>query len=325
MIAFQQTDGALAHVATDLPIEEVMSCPVCSGVLTPFHQFLFAQLPFRFKLRRCGVCGLAVNTPRLRPEESAQLYGGDYYVFDAETDHDYEASARRDLARIRPWVPAGARLLEIGCARGHLLALARDAGYEVRGVEISPEASNEARSRGLPVMTGTIETIGRCDLRFDAVVALDVIEHVHDPLEFLSCARKQMAFGSKLILETPNVDGLFARMGGRHWIGFNPYHIALFSQDALVRACQRSGFEIRDLVTVEGRLLSVDGLRRIGAGHLVPDRLRRTAGAWLRAHQAGASSANDARESVNGNEGSVARWINSRRMGDQLLVHAVAH
>ena len=61
---------------------------------------------------------------------------------------------RRDLAIIAGAVPAGARVLDIGCGDGALMAVMRDGGHDVRGLEIDPANVSAAVARGLSVVQG---------------------------------------------------------------------------------------------------------------------------------------------------------------------------
>jgi methionine biosynthesis protein MetW len=62
---------------------------------------------------------------------------------------------RPDLAVIANHIPAGARVLDIGCGDGSLMAALRDErGVDARGLEIDPEAVEKAVARGLSVIQG---------------------------------------------------------------------------------------------------------------------------------------------------------------------------
>ena len=62
---------------------------------------------------------------------------------------------RPDLAVIASHIPAGARVLDIGCGDGSLMAVLRDQrNVDARGLEIDPEEVAKAVARGLSVIQG---------------------------------------------------------------------------------------------------------------------------------------------------------------------------
>ena len=64
-------------------------------------------------------------------------------------------SLRADLAKIAEHVPPGARVLDIGCGEGELMAELRDAKQvDARGMEIDAELVERAVARGLSVIPG---------------------------------------------------------------------------------------------------------------------------------------------------------------------------
>lgn len=66
---------------------------------------------------------------------------------------------RPDLAIIAAQIPEGARVLDIGCGAGDLMAALRDEKrVDARGVELDPAAVAEAMARGLSVVQGDADT-----------------------------------------------------------------------------------------------------------------------------------------------------------------------
>jgi 2-polyprenyl-3-methyl-5-hydroxy-6-metoxy-1,4-benzoquinol methylase len=95
-----------------------------------------------------------------------------------EQDHWWYAGRRAViLAALRRYLPQGARLLDFGCGAGGLTqALA--ARYQVLGVDSSKAAIEVAHRRG--VNAQLIESAEALPTGFDAVSALDVLEHLDD-------------------------------------------------------------------------------------------------------------------------------------------------
>src|SRR5262249_26711157 len=76
--------------------------------------------------------------------------------------------------------------------------------YEVAGIELAPDAAEFCRSRGLNVVTGVAAdaTLHRLGPSFDAVVLLDVIEHLQEPHETLALCATRLNPGGVVVLTT---------------------------------------------------------------------------------------------------------------------------
>ncbi len=101
-------------------------------------------------------------------------------------------------------VPAGAHVLDVGCAGGHLADELSRRGCTVCGVEL--EAA-PARARGLDVVEGSIDDPAVRELlpgALDAVVCADVLEHLPDPWETLGFLASRLAPGGTVIVSLPN-------------------------------------------------------------------------------------------------------------------------
>lgn len=93
-------------------------------------------------------------------------------------------SLRPDLAIIAAHVPAGARVLDVGCGDGELMAALRDEhGVDARGLEIDPANVAAAVGRGLSVIQGDADTdlIGYPDQSFDYAILSQTLQTAHAP------------------------------------------------------------------------------------------------------------------------------------------------
>lgn len=229
-------------------------CELCgSEAHEPFLSLRYAQYgyPGEFELRRCRGCGLVFNSPRLGPEALQGLYDRNYYIFSEPADQAFQRVAglhAATVARLLEHVPRGAPLLEVGSAKGYMQALLADAGHRVAGVELSAHAAAWARRHwAVPVFTGSLEA-WLSDPAFEPLpfaYTTDVIEHVPSPRAFVRALHRALLPGAQVLIGTPNVDSDGVREHGGEWLGFNPFHIWLFSRSTLTRLLEAEGFEVR--------------------------------------------------------------------------------
>ena len=135
------------------------------------------------------------------------------------------------------------RLLDVGCGDGRFLALMRDAGWEVLGVENDPHAAEVARGCfGVPVIAPTLEEACLSDGSVDVITLNHVIEHVFDPVGLLSKCNRLLRTDGRLVVVTPNNQSLGSRQFGQSWVHLDPpRHLILLSSRALRTLAARSG------------------------------------------------------------------------------------
>lgn len=152
-----------------------------------------------------------------------------------------------------PSAGPGARLLEVGCGGGAMLARMAALGWQAEGLDFDPAAVRAARSRGLEVRQGELAAARFPEGTFDAVALLHVIEHVVDPEALLAECRRVARPGGRVVLVTPNAGCRAHRRFGRHWRGLEPpRHLQLFTRASLVALCERVGMHV-ELATTSVR------------------------------------------------------------------------
>jgi SAM-dependent methyltransferase len=142
-------------------------------------------------------------------------------------------TARRLLNLLGMYVARG-RLLQVGCGYGLLLDEARRSGYEVEGVEVAIEAARYAREQlGLPVREVAVEVAAFEGERYDAVLLIDVLEHLDDPVAVLDRLLARLAPDGVLMIVTPDPSSLVARAAGSRWWCYVPAHCCLIPRRTL--------------------------------------------------------------------------------------------
>jgi SAM-dependent methyltransferase len=131
----------------------------------------------------------------------------DYFAFESRMRGPTELVRERQ----RPYVDElrdHAPVLDVGCGRGELVALLRDAGVEARGVDADGDMVAYARGEGLDVEQADLLTHleAQPDGSLGALFAGQVVEHLPPPalVRFLELAYAKLRSGGVLIVETIN-------------------------------------------------------------------------------------------------------------------------
>ena len=131
----------------------------------------------------------------------------DYFAFESRMRGPTEVVRERQRVYLDDFCDA-APVLDVGCGRGELLALLRDAGVESRGVDADADMVAFARGEGLDVeQADLLEALGQTnDVSLGGLFAGQVVEHLPpDALaRFLELAHAKLRAGGVLVLETIN-------------------------------------------------------------------------------------------------------------------------
>ena len=136
-----------------------------------------------------------------------------------------------------------ARILDVGCATGRLLAELRTRGFtELRGIDPSPVCVATARDRfELRADAATIADLGIADGPFDLIVLVGVLEHLVDLDAALAALRARLSTNGALYVEVPDVTG-FADWPNAPFQEFSVEHVNFFSPGSLASALRARGF-----------------------------------------------------------------------------------
>ena len=158
-----------------------------------------------------------------------------------EDRHWWFAARRRIVARVLGGLglPAGARILEVGCGTGGNLAMLARFG-RVEAAEMDGRACELANARGVaPVTRGWLpDGLPFEDGAYDLVALLDVLEHVEDDRAALERLARLLAPGGALVVTVP----AYAFLWSRHDVV--NHHFRRYRRGALVRKLREAGLAV---------------------------------------------------------------------------------
>jgi SAM-dependent methyltransferase len=144
-------------------------------------------------------------------QESYYRHNEAYAEFLANWDEGFYAKYADTLQPARP----GGRVLDVGCGVGQVVRRLRDAGFAAHGVEVSEPNVARARALGLDCSLYDGRHLPFPDRHFASVGALNVLEHVEAPEDFVTELVRVTEPGGRVLISSPN----FLRV-----IGFRDYH-----------------------------------------------------------------------------------------------------
>ena len=138
------------------------------------------------------------------------------------------------------------RCVDVGCSAGRAVEMFRRCGWQAEGIDVDPQAVAFARSKGVNVSLGRLETLERTSPHYHLITLIDVIEHVEDPISVVRRCMEILYPGGLLYVKTPASDSLPHRFLGDCWLD-SAEHLQFFSRRTLQRLLVESGFQIVSL------------------------------------------------------------------------------
>jgi SAM-dependent methyltransferase len=233
-----------------------VNCPLCGANNSKLHikgDDYLGMVDGECNLQRCRECGLVYLSPRPHYRDIIKLYPESY---DQHNISRYLWVRRlkqlRQFYRVRSLkkhLPEKGRLLEIGCGSGDLLIELARLGYITSGLDFSSVAVETARQTyGLDVTCGIIEDVDFQEGSFDAILMFHVIEHLTNPLSAMKQLRFWLKPGGALILGTPDVSAVSAKVLRECWQGYDfPRHMLVFEEKTINHIAKQAGFSTVDI------------------------------------------------------------------------------
>lgn len=216
-------------------------------------------------VHRCDRCGQGILLPLPDEEAVQKIYDSADYAesydsageaFAISGPHVSEQLAPR-FDTLNRLLPRLGKLLDVGASRGFFLAEAKRLGWDVQGIEASPECASYAKvSFGIPILVGSVESIRLPKNSFDCIHLSHVLEHLREPKLRIQQLIDALKPGGVLVVEVPYEFGdLFDRIRELFLRQPRPSnsvpstHLHFFSLATLTRLLQGMGLTIEQSAT----------------------------------------------------------------------------
>jgi len=214
------------------------------------------------KILRCLECNFIFQRPLPTETQLKDMYQEEALLdnpyFDGlKKNYDQNNPAvlvyKKELKFLADIIKPG-KVLDIGCAYGVFLDIARNFGWQPYGIEISEKMADYARSQfNLPVIQGTIAETSYENNFFQLITLWDVIEHLSDPLGVLEKCYKALEKYGLILIFTININSLIAKLAhlsskAKTFL-YDCQHINFFSYDTLSALLRKVGF--KEIILIE--------------------------------------------------------------------------
>lgn len=207
-----------------------------------------------FVLSKCQHCGFIFTQDQPDEKNAGKYYESEDYV----SHSDSATGFSNKLYRFSRSIMLGkkkrivnkltdlntGKLLDIGSGTGHFLSVLKNAGWNVKGIEINDKARDYSISKfGLevhsPEKINTLEPGS-----FDCITLWHVLEHFHDPVEYAFSIYRLLKPDGVCIVALPNCSSYDAAHFGSYWAAWDvPRHLWHFTPETFTKFSEKAGFK----------------------------------------------------------------------------------
>lgn len=224
--------------------------PIAQNLMFETREKAMGCATGRLEMALCGSCGFVWNA----------AFDPKLLVYDAtyENDQTFSPAFDRHLRFVTERIAKAVdsldsfEVVEVGCGQGYFIQRMADVFGErvkrIQGFDPAFKSPDQlpARSRVVPEYFGP-QSAKWLDASPALVVSRHTIEHVPDPIAFLSAIRSVVDEGTILVIETPDVGWI---LKGAVAQDFFYEHCSIFDPESITAALHRSGFEVEEVHSV---------------------------------------------------------------------------
>ena len=250
-------------------------CPICNSnekkeIGLPKTNLISKRFVDReFKIVQCNNCQLYYVTPQINLNSSqwSELYHSEYFANQSDwliNMRKKELSERLDTAKsLVENKNQDIKYLDVGAGEGKGLLEAHGRGWESTGIDIVDNRLQKAKLSDIKFIKSDLLDSDLPENYFDFIYVDSVVEHVLNPVEYLSILKKLLSKGGVIYIGVPNEDCLFNsvrrlafNLTGKknesekikpfdspyHVIGFNNYSLKYFFDKVGLKVLEKRNF-----------------------------------------------------------------------------------
>jgi 2-polyprenyl-3-methyl-5-hydroxy-6-metoxy-1,4-benzoquinol methylase len=204
-------------------------------------------------LLQCNRCGLRWGSSNGSTPNVCSIYDRNYFNSENASKIGYKNYLQEEKVKTRSfnyWYRKIERIskkgscLDIGCAYGYSVKVAKNRGWHSYGIDISEHAVCMAKKENNNIKCVNYFKFNN-NIKFDLITAWDVLEHMISPKKFLQKTINNLTGDGLIAITTPIYDFCFAKYYGQNWFEYKwPEHLYYFSRESLIEYFRQLNLEI---------------------------------------------------------------------------------
>jgi 2-polyprenyl-3-methyl-5-hydroxy-6-metoxy-1,4-benzoquinol methylase len=214
-----------------------------------------------FTYKKCNDC-ICIYIDQMLVDSLDVIYPYNYYSYSKNDKKNLVLKFKEFIDRLnlkkelKSIVKPKISVLDVGGGSGWLLDIVKKADNRVVDTEIvdlNVEAKFYAESKGHKYFLGSIDEFETTS-KYDLILMLNLIEHIQNPKEIILKLSSLLSLDGKILIKTPNVDSLDARLfKNMYWGGLHcPRHWIIFSESSFKKLIEKTDLEIGYLKYTQG-------------------------------------------------------------------------
>jgi len=242
-------DGRTASVSVPCSLLNYLyACPICKEKELQHYcrvQSLFQEFKY-INYESCKNCGIVFQNPRMPDDSRLSEYVEtplpiERKRLDPVGQAHYAHMIRILRSLVSDRMPL--RLLDFGCGAGGFLLEAKEAGFDVMGLEVSRDfAQHTSAQFNIPVFNGVATDVAFRQEKFNFIISSQVFEHLTDPRATLEVLKTHLEEPGIVLIEVPNLSHIRERM--KRGSTMDDSHLFYFNRRSLSRLFVNNGFRV---------------------------------------------------------------------------------
>ncbi len=226
----------------------------------PENTFNFSKNTVNLHVIACKSCGAVqlVNVPLSADYDAVYRSIG--------VSVAYREEKKRQIKKfIEVYNLIDAQVIEIGCGNGQFLEMIREVGIEkITGIEAGANNYHECLNKGFNVFHGNLPRVlkkEKLSNLFDAFVSFHYLEHLPNPINFVTCLYEITKTGGVGLIEVPNYDYIEKN---NIWLEFTKDHRFYYRKRTICYLLSKCGFDVEFIEENNGGICLTVIVRKLG-------------------------------------------------------------